>query len=167
MDIWQFKRQNLRLQTVLGEGHFGKVWKAEADNLRGFENSTVVVAVKTAKENAAKKELNDFLEEISIMKEIGPHPNVVTLYGICTEKEPYLLLMEFIQHGKLLTYLREHRSRQCSLLAELTGEVSVNDELTAKDLTKFALGVAKGMEYIVSKGVSFLKLFKFPAIFYN
>ena len=29
------------------------------------------------------------------------------------------------------------------------------DTLTAKDLTKFAYGVAKGMEYLVSKGVSF------------
>jgi hypothetical protein len=31
------------------------------------------------------------------------------------------------------------------------------EALTAKDLTKYAYGVAKGMEYIVSKGVSDMK----------
>ena len=29
----------------------------------------------------------------------------------------------------------------------------VGEALTSKDLTKFAYGVAKGMEYLVSKGV--------------
>ena len=31
------------------------------------------------------------------------------------------------------------------------------ESLTAKDLTKYVYGVAKGMEYIVSKGVSVFK----------
>ena len=30
----------------------------------------------------------------------------------------------------------------------------LGETLTAKDLTKFAYGVAKGMEFLVSKGVS-------------
>ncbi len=30
----------------------------------------------------------------------------------------------------------------------------MGETLTAKDLTKFAYGVAKGMEFLVSKGVS-------------
>ena len=80
-------------------------------------------------------------------------------------------------YGKLLTHLREQRSRgQTSLFDEFAGgttddilgdsmsrDGSDNEEsgegrsssrITAKDLTKYAYGVAKGMEYLVSKSVS-------------
>ena len=61
-------------------------------------------------------------------------------------------------HGKLLQHLRDQRSKQSSFFTFSEGDVGdVGDggkALTAKDLTKYAYGVAKGMEYIVSKGVS-------------
>ena len=72
--------------------------------------------------------------------------------------EPYLLVMEYVMYGKLLTHLREHRIKQSSFF-NFSGNkdgVEVGEALTSKDLTKFAYGVAKGMEYLVSKGVSFL-----------
>ena len=91
--------------------------------------------------------------------------------------EPYLLILEYVMHGKLLTHLREQRSRgQTSLFDEFNGgttddilgdsisrDGSDNEDaveggsirITAKDLTKYAYGVAKGMEYLVSKSVSF------------
>ena len=59
-------------------------------------------------------------------------------------------------YGKLLTHLREHRIKQSSFF-NFSGNkdgVEVGEALTSKDLTKFAYGVAKGMEYLVSKGVS-------------
>ena len=84
-------------------------------------------------------------------------------------------------YGKLLTHLREQRSRcQTCLFDEFTGgatddilggdsisrDGSDNEDdnggrrsspITAKDLTKYAYGVAKGMEYLVSKSVSNIK----------
>ena len=93
--------------------------------------------------------------------------------------EPYLLILEYVMYGKLLTHLREQRSRgQTSLFDEFTGGAPGTDDIlgddsitqdgldagggrgsssnsiTAKDLTKYAYGVAKGMEYLVSKSVS-------------
>ena len=62
-----------------------QVWKAEADNICGYDG-TVLVAVKTTKENAPEKEKTDLLQEMKIMQTIGHHPNVVTLLGVCTEK---------------------------------------------------------------------------------
>merc|ERR1719479_607968 len=65
--VWQISRQNLRLLTVLGEGNFGKVWKAEAENICGYDG-TVLVAVKTTKEKAPDKEKSDLLQEIRSCK---------------------------------------------------------------------------------------------------
>lgn len=62
-----------------------QVWKAEADNICGYEG-TILVAVKTAKEDAPQKEVGDLLQEMRIMQQIGPHPNVVTLLGVAVEK---------------------------------------------------------------------------------
>jgi len=149
--IWEFPRSNLRLQTVLGEGNFGKVWKAEAENICGFPG-TSLVAVKTVKDNGGK-EVEDLVQEMNIMKEIGTHPNIVTLLGVCTEQEPLLLIMEYVMYGKLLTHLREQRAKQSSFFNFSKETDELPDTLTAKDLTKFAYGVAKGMEYLVSKGI--------------
>ena len=87
--------------------------------------------------------------------------------------------MEYVMYGKLLTHLREQRMRQSSFFNFSKGEdpsylslypeiISVffllllhlstdggeaGETLTSKDLNKFAYGVAKGMEFLVSKGV--------------
>ena len=67
--------------------------------------------------------------------------------------------MEYVRHGKLLQHLREQRSRQTSFFQFSEADPGGGDGdsgsgLTAKDLTKYAYGVAKGMEFVVSKGVS-------------
>lgn len=83
---WEFPREKLRLQTILGQGNFGQVWKAEADDISGHEGLTRLVAVKMVKEDAASREREDLIRELSIMQHLGSHPNVVTLLGCCTEK---------------------------------------------------------------------------------
>ena len=60
-------------------------------------------------------------------------------------------------YGKLLTHLREQRSKQTSLFHFTEEDLQTPSEestITAKDLTKYAYGVAKGMEYITSKQVT-------------
>ena len=73
-----------------------QVWKAEAENICGYDG-TVLVAVKTTKEKAPDKEKSDLLQEMQIMQKIGHHPNVVTLLGVSIDKGTvcwYLLYME-------------------------------------------------------------------------
>lgn len=87
---WEFPRDKLRLQTVLGQGNFGQVWKAEADDLTGHKGTTRLVAVKTVKEGASAREKEDLVRELEIMQQLGNHPNVVTLLGCCTEEGKHL-----------------------------------------------------------------------------
>ncbi|XP_039294168.1 serine/threonine-protein kinase STE20-like [Nilaparvata lugens] len=145
---WEFPREKLRLQTVLGQGNFGQVWKAEADDINGHEGLTRLVAVKTVKEGASLQMREDLLRELGIMQELGAHPNVVTLLGCCTEKEPYLLIMEYVMYGKLLAFLRDHRTR-----AHYYNFSDATDALTSRDLTVFAYCVARGMDYLTSKSI--------------
>ena len=56
--------------------------------------------------------------------------------------------MEYVMYGRLLTFLRDHRTHQTYYNYSTDSEA-----LTSRDLTTFAYCVAKGMEYIYSKGV--------------
>ena len=82
---WEFSRSRLRLQTLIGEGNFGQVWKAEAEDICGIQG-TRLVAVKTVKDGAQPKEKQELLREMKIMQQLGPHPNVVALLGCCTDQ---------------------------------------------------------------------------------
>lgn len=144
---WEFPRHHLRFIGILGEGCFGQVWKCEAMNITGSDGP-VIVAVKTLKENATEKEKKDLLSELKVMKLINPHPNVVTLLGSCTDRDPLFVIMEFVPYGKLQTYLRESRVERS--YGSLHGS---SKHLTSRDLTSFAYQVAKGMEYLSSKGI--------------
>lgn len=144
---WEFPRHHLRFIGILGEGCFGQVWKCEAMNITGSEEP-VIVAVKTLKENATEKEKKELLSELGVMKLINPHPNVVTLLGSCTDRDPLFVIMEFVPFGKLQTYLRESRVERS--YGNLHGS---SKHLTSRDLTSFAYQVAKGMEYLSSKGI--------------
>jgi Protein tyrosine and serine/threonine kinase len=77
-----FNRSDLRFKSLLGEGNFGQVWKAEADNLAGHMGNTRIVAVKTERANNGQGGLK---AECEIMRKLGSHSNVVTLLGACVE----------------------------------------------------------------------------------
>ena len=65
--------------------------------------------------HATNTEKNDFLKEIELMKKIAENynNNVVNLLGAVTIKEPMLLVIEFVEHGDLLSYLRYCKKRVC------------------------------------------------------
>jgi hypothetical protein len=75
-----FNRNKLRFKSLLGEGNFGQVWKAEIDDING---STKIVAVKTERINNGQSGLKS---ECEIMHKLGSHLNVVTLIAACVEQ---------------------------------------------------------------------------------
>ena len=62
-----------------------------------------------AEANAALK--SDFLKEIATMKKItmGNCSYLVNMVGCCTLQEPLALVLEYVPHGDLLTYMRTMR----------------------------------------------------------
>lgn len=85
-----FNRANLRFKSLLGEGNFGQVWKAEADNLAGHLGTTRIVAVKTERANNGQGGLK---AECEIMRKLGSHSNVVTLLGACVEQGTFAAIL--------------------------------------------------------------------------
>lgn len=62
------------------------------------------------------------------------HPNIVKLIGVCTQKQPIYIIMELIQGGDFLSFLRTE-----------------GPSLIPKMLVKMTENVASGMEYLESK----------------
>lgn len=54
-------------------------------------------------ERPTPDELEEFLSEIGTMKKVSKHPNVVSLLGCCTIKQPLLMIMEYVGYGDLVS----------------------------------------------------------------
>ncbi|XP_072939757.1 tyrosine kinase receptor Cad96Ca isoform X2 [Epargyreus clarus] len=146
-DEWEFPRHRLRIFNIVGEGAFGQVWRAQAIDIDGKKGEQTV-AVKTLKENASEKEKTDLVQELTVMKNLGTHPNVVRLIGCCTDKEPTLVIMEFVSLGKLQQFLRDSRAER-----HYGNTHGGSQFLTSRDLTHFAFQVARGMDFLSAKGI--------------
>ncbi|XP_063696582.1 tyrosine kinase receptor Cad96Ca [Culicoides brevitarsis] len=149
-DRWEFPRHKLKVFNILGEGAFGQVWRCEAQDIDGIEGVTTV-AVKTLKDNANESERNDLLSELAVMKTLDPHVNVVRLLGCCTEKEPIFVILEYVTQGKLQTYLRNSRTEKH--YGNYNNTNGKSKTLTSGDLTSFMYQVARGMDYLTSRGI--------------
>jgi len=112
-DKWEIKGSDVTICEELGHGAFGKVCKGimQASSRMKPRQSTITVAIKMLQDNATPDQLNDFLEEITLMKAVGSHKNIVNLIGCCTKSSPNFLVVEYAAKGDLLSYLRERRKK--------------------------------------------------------
>ena len=58
---------------------------------------------------AGDDQKQQFKDEIKMMKKLGQHKNIVNMVACCTNKEPFLLVVEYVPNGDLLNYLRNIR----------------------------------------------------------
>ncbi|XP_044059097.1 tyrosine-protein kinase Fes/Fps isoform X1 [Siniperca chuatsi] len=126
-DRWVLEHDDIILGHFIGRGNFGEVYcgRLRSDN--------TPVAVKSCKENLAPEHKSKFLMEARILKQYD-HPNIVKLIGVCTQKQPIYIIMELIQGGDFLSFLRRE-----------------SHSLNPKMLVKMTENVASGMEYLESK----------------
>ncbi|KAH8412017.1 hypothetical protein KR222_006926, partial [Zaprionus bogoriensis] len=140
---WEFPREQLQLDTVLGEGEFGQVLKAYATQIAGLPGTTTV-AVKMLKQGANSVEYMALLSEFQLLQEVS-HPNVIKLLGACTQAtEAPLLIIEYARYGSLRSYLRLSRKIECAGVDFSDGVEPVN----VKMMLTFAWQICKGMAYL-------------------
>ena len=49
------------------------------------------------------------MQEMEVMKYIGPHVNIINLLGCCTQDGPLYVIVEYARYGNLRDFLRELR----------------------------------------------------------
>ncbi|TKS70095.1 Tyrosine-protein kinase [Collichthys lucidus] len=126
-DKWVLEHDDIILGNLIGRGNFGEVYSGH------LRSDNTPVAVKSCKENLAPEHKSKFLMEARILKQYN-HPNIVKLIGVCTQKQPIYIIMELIQGGDFLSFLRHE-----------------GPSLKPKLLVKMTENVASGMEYLESK----------------
>ncbi|XP_065663215.1 uncharacterized protein LOC136085753 isoform X1 [Hydra vulgaris] len=167
-DEWEILPEDIIWDRKIGEGAFGTVFIAKLSSSVlskkhmkqkfrinfDIKESILNVAVKLVKDSADPSELNDFTEEMNLMKGIGYHKNIINLIGCSTIKKPLCLVVEYMEHGDLLNFLRKNRNNVTTTdnfsLGVMPHKVQLeeNDVITADDLLCFAWQVASGMEYL-------------------
>lgn len=60
-------------------------------------------------DNATTEEARELVQEIEIMKQVGSHPNIVSMIGYISHNVQHgpILVVEYCPKGSLLSYLRE------------------------------------------------------------
>ncbi|XP_043380032.1 tyrosine-protein kinase Fes/Fps isoform X2 [Chelonia mydas] len=126
-DKWVLNHEDVVLGERIGRGNFGEVFSGR------LLTDNTPVAVKSCRETLPPELKAKFLQEARILKQYS-HPNIVKLIGVCTQKQPIYIVMELVQGGDFLTFLR-----------------SEGLQLKAKELLKMTTNAAAGMEYLESK----------------
>ncbi|NP_001288898.1 protein kinase APK1B, chloroplastic-like [Brassica rapa] len=129
--------RNFRLDSVLGEGGFGCVFKGwiDEESLTASKPGTgMVIAVKRLNIEGWQGH-QEWLAEVNYLGRLS-HPNLVKLIGYCLEDEHHLLVYEFMPCGSL----ENHLFRRGSYFEPLSWNIRL----------KIALGCAKGLAFLHS-----------------
>ncbi|XP_043257692.1 proto-oncogene tyrosine-protein kinase ROS isoform X3 [Colletes gigas] len=131
----KIRREQITLAKFLGCGAFGEVFQGNAKNLE--RPGITPVAVKTLRKGASAQEKTEFLQEARLMSHFR-HKHVLRLLGVCLDTDPPLLVLELMEAGDLLSYLRASRSLQ----------PTDPHALRLQDLLAMCEDVARGCRYL-------------------
>ncbi|KAI5193845.1 Proto-Oncogene Tyrosine-Protein Kinase Ros [Manis pentadactyla] len=131
-----FPREKLTLRLLLGSGAFGEVHEGTAVDILGAGSGETKVAVKTLKKGSTDQEKIEFLKEAHLMSKFN-HPNILKQLGVFLLNELQYLILELMEGGDLLTYLRKAR------MTTFHGPL-----LTLVDLVDMCVDISKGCVYL-------------------
>ncbi|KAG7201761.1 hypothetical protein KM043_004482 [Ampulex compressa] len=131
----KIRREQITLAKFLGSGMFGEVFQGNAKDLEG--PGITSVAIKTLRKGASAQEKTEFLQEARLMSHFR-HKHVLRLLGVCLDTDPPLLVLELMEAGDLLSYLRASRSLQ----------PTNSHALRLQDLLAMCEDVARGCRYL-------------------
>lgn len=157
---WEIPRKWLIIdeKTPLGEGEFGQVMRATVTSVTGIGGHRVVAAkmAKTAPTminrgdigETISPELADLLSEFHLLKDVS-HPNVIKLLGACTDVSgPFLLILEYCEHGSLRNYLRRSRLILPEQQQQSPSSFMLTPAVTPRDLLSFAWQISQAGAYL-------------------
>uniref|UniRef100_A0A8D8UHB3 Insulin receptor n=1 Tax=Cacopsylla melanoneura TaxID=428564 RepID=A0A8D8UHB3_9HEMI len=139
-DSWEVIRSRVTILDELGNGSFGLVCKGLIKDFRSVAEHPC--AIKLVNEHATDRERAEFLNEASVMKAFDTH-HVVKLFGVVSEGNPTLVIMELMAGGDLKNYLRS-----CRPDAEIETDRSPP---TLKRILQMSAEIADGMAYLADK----------------
>ncbi|XP_052148534.1 protein STRUBBELIG-RECEPTOR FAMILY 7-like [Oryza glaberrima] len=126
----QMATESFSADNLIGEGSFGRVYRAEISD----ESDHKVLAVKKINVSAFPSKPSDFFIDLVAKISKLNHPNLSELDGYCLEHGQYLLAYEFYRNGSLHDFL--HLSDGYS------------KPLSWNSRVKIALGSARALEYM-------------------
>ncbi|KAI4886514.1 hypothetical protein NFI96_024879, partial [Prochilodus magdalenae] len=129
-------KADLNLIQLIKAGKEGVFYKAKM--MRGTCKGHALVTCKIAKEGVSVKQLE---KEVSIMRKLLYHKNVLQLLDWNTAEEPFVLIMEFVSYGTLRNFVQTHREK-----------LSTDPELQSL-FTIASYHIATAMEHMRSKMV--------------
>lgn len=106
----QISREQITMGDFLGSGAFGEVYEGTVKDI-GDEIETRV-AIKTLRKGATDQEKTEFLQEAKLMSNFK-HKHILSLIGIYLDSDALYIIMELMQGGDLLSFLRQ--SRPCEV----------------------------------------------------
>ena len=65
-------------------------------------------------EHPSSEEEDDFTEEMSLMKKLEWNEHILSMLGCCTASNPRCLVLEYMEYGDLLHFLRDRRKKVLS-----------------------------------------------------
>ncbi|CAG5122081.1 unnamed protein product, partial [Candidula unifasciata] len=147
---WEIQRGQLSISNeLLGNGQFGQVKKGYVKN----NGVKIPVAIKSLKDDASDKDKTDFLNELSILKQVGTHENVVCLVGACHIRGVMYVAMEYAKHGDLRTFLRQCRRLTSLQGYDTTPSLTLHGSLRPQVLIKLSLDTARGLQHLADKQI--------------
>lgn len=113
--LWEIDRKQLQLNTLLVSGQFTEIWEGQLNN-----DKQVAIKKLTSTSDITT---DHFIKEAHVLMNLH-HKNIVQLYGVCTKKDPWYTVLEFMSQGNLLDYLHRNSTsiqlhQQISVLAQI------------------------------------------------
>ncbi|KAG8193693.1 hypothetical protein JTE90_024054 [Oedothorax gibbosus] len=134
----QIHKENIVVTKFLGSGAFGEVFEGIVNGEGESHHQTMKVAIKALKKGASDFEKDEFLKEAKLMSNLK-HDHILELIGVCFDNTTKCIILELMEGGDLLSYLRSNRPTAWK-----------SSDLTIQDLMKICLDVAEGCRFLES-----------------
>jgi len=129
---WLIREKEIQLETKLGGGAFGIVYKGKWRNQD--------VAVKKMLGTFSKQQFEAFLAEAEIMSKLRPHENVIQFLGVSNSNPP-AIVTKYYELGSLLQYKVVEEATMIGVLkgiaagvAHLHAENIIHRDLAARNI---------------------------------